>query len=108
MCITTNWAMFRMVFTTSILRLSAWSLFLGCSSACRKLLIYDYESLADFVQQRVKVQCQNNLLRVDNDVYIRGRPRFRKADRFAQPALHAVTLNRTPEHPAHGESDTQA
>src|SRR5215472_17740604 len=88
--------------------LSAVSLSPFCPFPFRQqLLLYDYESLADFVQQRLKLNRQNNFLRVDDDISPSSRPRPRQPHGFAQTALHAVALNRSPQGASHGESHAQ-
>lgn len=58
-----------------------------------KLLLYDYESLTNFVQQRAKVRRQNNFLGIDHNVRTRSRPRSGQPHRFTKTAFHAVALH---------------
>src|SRR5579864_8047162 len=74
----------------------------------RQLLLNDYEGLPDFVQDCIQRQRQESLLRIHDYVYIKSRPGAREADCLAQPSLDPISLNRSPESPAYGETNPEA
>ena len=71
----------------------------------RTLLFNNFERTLDFFQQSGKISRQQRLFRVHHDVHVQARARARNPYRFAQPALHAVTLDCTTQRAAHGKSD---
>src|SRR3954462_15421769 len=73
----------------------------------RKLLLYDYEGLTDFVQQHLEIQGQYGLLRINHDIRIRCLHRPRQPDSLPQAAFYTISLNGASEHTAHRESNAQ-
>jgi hypothetical protein len=72
------------------------------------LFLYHYESLTHFVQKHVEASRQNDLLRIDHHIGAWSRRGARKANGFAQSALHAISLNRAPQGTADGKSHPKA
>ena len=73
-----------------------------------QLLFYDYESLLDFVQQRVEIRRQYNLLRIDNHVRCGPWPTAGEPYGLAQPTLHPVAMNRSTDSSAYCQSDPES
>jgi len=73
----------------------------------RQLLLYDYESLANFVQHGVEVSGQEHLFGVDDHVCACAGNWPAEANGLAQAALHTITLYGSPQSATHGESDTK-
>jgi hypothetical protein len=71
-------------------------------------VFYHYERAADFVQNRVEIGSQDNLLGIDDYVgpYLRRGPG--EAHGLAETALHAIALDRASESSADGEAHAQS
>jgi hypothetical protein len=73
----------------------------------RQFLLYDYEGLANFVQNRLEVGGQDYLLRIDYHVYTGPRHRPTHANGLAETPFHAVPLNRPTKSSPDRKSDAQ-
>jgi hypothetical protein len=82
----------------------------GCDRASltfRQLPLYDYESLAHFVQQGIEPYGCQHLLRIDHDVAVWARKRPGEANCLSQATLQAISLNGASQSAPYGESDAQ-
>lgn len=81
---------------------------LGLRLSRRQLLFYDYEGAAHFVQNRVEIRGQENLLGIDDHVGRDCRCGPGEAHGFAKTALHAIALDGASESAADGEAHAQS
>jgi hypothetical protein len=74
----------------------------------RQFLLYDYESLHDFVQHCIKACRQDYFFRINN--YVCSGPGHRPSSSHSLPEtpLHAIPLHRAPQGSTYGESNTKA
>jgi hypothetical protein len=78
------------------------------SLPARQFLLYDYESLPDFVQERIEVRRQDHLFRVYHYICIGPGRRPSQSHGLSETTLHAIALYSTPQGPANCESNTKA
>jgi hypothetical protein len=74
----------------------------------RQFLLYDYESLADFVQDNIKVRRQDHLFRIYHYICTWPGPRSTESHSLAQTSLHAIPLDGATQRSADSESDPKA
>src|ERR1700758_2979211 len=77
-------------------------------SRLAQLLLYDYESLADFVQDRIKVRLQDHLFRVYHYICISSGQAPSQSHGLAETSLHAIPLDGSAQGSADRESNAKA
>ena len=71
--------------------------------------LFDHlKSLGHFVPHFAKISAEECPFGVDDDVRRNLRRKAAEPHRLAKPALHAVALNRSPQHSSDRETDTKS